>query len=395
MLPNQWQPVSFRVGFPPVRVLALALGMAVAACRPPASPGPAGAVGPVPVTVAPAVEQPLMEYETLTARLEAVESVEIRPRVSGYLAEIRFQPGQLVRRGEVLFVIDRRPFQAALARAEAELERARVLAEWAARDEKRSAELLSGKAISGEEADQRQTRRAEARASLAAAEAAVAVARLNVEYAEIRSPINGRISRALVTVGNNVSGVDGFTTLLSTVVSVDPIHAYADLPESSFLRLQHLPGAQSGGLPAALGLADEQDFPRSGRVESLDNRLDAGTGTLVLRAVFPNPDGHLVPGLFGRLRIPVSGEAPVVLVGERAIGTDQSQKFVYTLTASNTVAYRPVKLGPLVGGSRVIREGLRAGEVVIVNGLQRVQPGMPVLPQAGTNAPAAAPAPGP
>lgn len=375
--------------FHPLAWLPLVLAVAATACRPPAPPGQGGAPGPVPVTVAPAVEKPLVEYETLSTRLEAVEAVEIRPRVSGYLSEIRFQPGQLVRKGDVLFVIDPRPFRAALRRAEAELERARVLAQGAERDEKRSAELLSGKAISGEEADQRLTRLAEARALVAAAEAAVSAARLSVEYSELRSPIDGRISRALVTVGNNVSGVDGFTTLLTTVVSVDPIHAYADLPESSFLRLQHLPGVQAGGLPVQLELADERDYPRSGKLESLDNRLDPGTGTLVLRAVFPNPDGHLMPGLFGRLRLPMSEEKPTVLVSERAIGTDQSQKFVYTLSSSNTVAYRPVKLGPLVGGSRVIREGLRAGETVIVNGLQRVQPGMPVLPQPETNAPVA------
>lgn len=359
-----------------------ALSALAAGCRPPAPDAPPPA--PPTVTVAPAVSEPVVEHEVVAARLEAVESVEIRPRVSGYLAEVRFQPGQLVAKDDILFVIDPRPFDAALQRAAADAEQARTRLDLAEREDRRSAELLASQAISREEADQRHSQWAAARAALASAEASLATARLHREYAEVRSPIGGRIGRALVTPGNNVSGVDGFTTLLATVVSVDPIHVYASVSEDSFLRLQHLDGSVDGPLEVALGLADDDGFPRAGRIESFDNRVDPGTGTLVLRCEFPNPDGHLVPGLFGRLRIPLTGPRPSVVVSERAIGTDQSQKFVYTLTSSNTAAYRPVVLGPLVGKGRVIRSGLSAGEPVIVNGLQRVQPGQPVTPEPAT-----------
>lgn len=378
---------------PLLTAAAFALVAALAGCRPPAAQAPAAPPPPT-VTVAPPVARDVADEVELAARVEAAENVEIRPRVSGYLTEVRFKSGQRVQRGDVLFVIDPRPFQAALQRAEADLAQARARAEGAERDDQRAATLISQKAISTEEADQRRTRLAESRAALASAEAAVATARLNLEYTEVRSPIRGRVSRAYVTEGNNISGVDGFTTLLTTVVADDPVHAYADLDESTLLRLQSLraagrmPTDDQGRIPVRLQVPDAPALDRTGFVESFDNRIDPNTGSLLLRAEIANADGLLVPGQFARLRLPVSGTARALLVPEEAIGTDQAQRFLLTLKGSNTVDYRAVKLGSVVSGLRVIREGLDGSEKILVNGIARVRPGMVVKPVPATNDPA-------
>jgi multidrug efflux system membrane fusion protein len=321
--------------------------------------------------------------------------VEIRPRVSGFLAEVRFQSGQTVRKGDVLFVIDPRPFQAALQRAEADLESAKTRAAQADRDAARAEQMLKTKAISAEEADQRRTRLSEAKASVALAEAALVTARLNVEYAEIRSPIDGRVSRALVTPGNNVSGVDGATTLLTTVVSVDPVYVYADLDESVLLRLNRfrregvLPVDAKGRIEVGVGLADETGFPHVGTVESLDNRLDPSTGSLVLRAVLANPDQRFVPGLFARVSLPSGPKTTALFVPDEILGTEQSRKFLYTVSASNTVEKKFVTTGPLSGGKRLVASGLTPTDRVVVNGQLRIQfPGQPVAPVQATNSPA-------
>jgi multidrug efflux system membrane fusion protein len=247
--------------------------------------------------------------------------------------------------------------------------------------------LLANKAISTEDADARIARSQEAKAALLAAEAARDSVKLDLEYTQVRAPIDGRVSRALLTEGNYVSGVSGTTTLLTTIVSVDPIFVYADVDEETLLKFNalaldgKLPTTTEGKIPIQLQLADEQDFPRQGHIESFDNRLDSNTGSILLRAVFPNPDGRIVPGLFARIRVPVSARHSVLLVTERAIGTDQSQRYVLTITQTNTVAYQPVTLGPVFEGKRVVRSGLQPGDKAIVNGLQRVRPGMPVTPQ--------------
>lgn len=385
-------PFSFGQLLPLAASLAAAGLFAGCHAQPSARPG--AAPPPPAVTVAPVEERELVEHEEVVGRTDAVDSVEIRPRVSGYIQEVRFQAGQKVKKGEVLFVIDPRTRQAAFERAEAELRRAQSALDNAKAEAARAERLLGTKAISKEESDTRAWKLADAQAALLAAQAARESARLELEFCEVRSPIDGRVSRALVTPGNNVSGVDGNTTLLTTVVSVDPIYVLSDVDEATALRFKRLAQQQGlgrdaqGRIAVEMGLADEPNFPRQGFVESVDNRLNPETGSILVRMSFPNPDELLIPGLFVRARIPVGRPQKTLLISDRAIGTDQSQKFVLTLTATNTLAYRPVKIGPAVDGQRVIREGLRAGEKVVVNGLAKVRPGMPVVPENESSAPA-------
>lgn len=342
---------------------------------------------PPAVTVATVEQKEIVEREEFTGRVEPVDSVEIRPRVSGYIQEVKFQSGQLVKKGDLLFQIDPRWHQAAFEQRQAELEQAKVRQENARREAERTTQLLANHAISQEESDARQSRYQEAKAALLATQAALDSARLDLDYTQVRAPIDGRVSRALLTEGNYVSGVAGAATMLTTLVSVNPVYVYADMDENSLLRFNALAQAKKlepdgdGRIPVELELADEQDFPHQGYIESFDNRLNADTGSILLRAVFPNNDGRIVPGLFARIRVPLGERHPAVLVEERAIGTDQAQKYVLSLTASNTVAYRHVELGPVVDEMRVVRAGLQGDERIVVNGLQRVRPGMPVSPQ--------------
>jgi RND family efflux transporter MFP subunit len=322
------------------------------------------------VTVAPVREKEIVEWSEFTGQVEPVQSVNVRPRVSGYIQKVGFQSGQLVKKGDVLFVIDPRWNQAVFDQRQAEYEQAK-------REEDRTAQLLASQAISAEEADARKFRYQEA-------EAALDSARLDLEYTQVRAPIDGRVSRALLTVGNYVSGVAGSASLLTTIVSVNPVYVYANMDEDSYLKFSELVRAKKlgdddgGEIPVEMELADEQGFPHIGFVESFDNHLDVNTGSILLRAVFQNTDGSLVPGLFARIRIPLSDRHPALLVNDRAIATDQSQKYVLTLTSTNTVAYQPVELGPLVDSQRVILSGLQPGEEIVVRGLERVRPGMAV-----------------
>lgn len=375
---------------------ALILAMVAGGCK----PKPAGqmpAPPPPNVTVASVEQKQLVDWEEFSGRTAPVEFVEVRPRVSGHIHEVRFKAGQMVKKGDVLFVIDPRWARADLERRQAEFEQAKVRRENAQREAARTKQLLENKAISTEEGDTRQSRSREADAALLAAEAALNTAKLDLELTEIRSPIDGQVSREMVTVGNYVSGIAGGATLLTTVVSVDPIYVYADVDENSYLRLSALiregkiATDKSGKTPVELQLGDDKNFSLKGVIESFDNRLDPNTGSIVMRTLFSNPGRTVLPGLFARIRIPASAEYPALLVSEEAIGTDQNQKFVLTLNSTNGVDYRPIKLGPQHEGKRVIREGLQGSEQIIVSsgGMARVRPGMVVTPQPAdaTNAP--------
>lgn len=346
---------------------------------------------PPKVTVAPVTQREIVEWEELTGRTEAVETVEVRPRVSGHIQEVRFQSGELVKKGDVLFVIDPRWHQAEFDRRKAEYEQAKVRMENAEREAQRTEQLLASKAISAEEADGRQARFNEAKAGLLAAEAARGFAKLDLEFTQIRASIDGRVSRAITTPGNFVSGLAGSATLLTTIVTVDPVYVYADFDENSLLKFNELVREKKivagAKVPVELQLGNDEGFPHRGYIESFDNRLDAGTGSILLRAVFPNSDSTIVPGLFARIRVPLSEKYSALMVNESAVGTDQALKFVLTLSPSNTVEYRQVKLGPSIEGMRVVRSGLKPGEEIVVNGIARVRPGMPVMAERATGAP--------
>src|SRR6266699_4572763 len=376
------QPKLFRLTLPSL-AMASALMLSVGCGRQLAEQRPSPPV----VTVAPVERQELVEWDEFTGRTEPVQSVEVRPRVSGYIQEVSFQSGQLVKKDDVLFVIDPRWHQAEFDRLQAESERARVQLENAKREADRTPQLLTNKAISTEEADGRVARYEQAKAALLATEAARDSAKLDLDYTQVRAPIEGRISRALLTEGNYINGVAAAATLLTTIVSVDPVYAYVDVDEDTLLKFNALARAKKletdgdGRIPVELQLADEKDFPHRGHIESFDNRVDPNTGSILLRAVFANDGGRIVPGLFARIRVPLSERHPALLVDERAVGTDQARKYVLTLTPTNTVAYQSVELGPMIDGKRVVRDGLNAGDKIVVNGRQRVRPGMPVMVQ--------------
>src|SRR5688572_2098703 len=371
--------VITRLGF------AAALGALLVNPSSAASASPAAPPAPK-VTVAPVEEKLVTEYEELIGRVDATETVELRARVSGHLERVHFQAGQLVKQGDVLFTIDARWHQAQFNLAQAQAQQARARADVADREAKRAADLVVAAAISSEEADARRSRAIEARAAVASAQAALVTAHLDLEHTRVRAPIAGRVSRALVTPGNLVSGATGNATLLTTIVSQGDAFVYADLDESTLLKFNRLLrenrlASENGRIPVELQLADESDFPRHGYIESSDNRLSASTGTLVLRLVFPNRDGALIPGLSARVRVPISAPQPALLISDRAVGTDQNQKFVFALGENNTVVYRTVKLGGAIEGKRIVRDGLKAGDQIVVNGLQRVRPGMTVAPE--------------
>src|SRR5216684_2490486 len=342
-----------------------------------------GAAAPLPqVTVAPSVARDVTEWDEFTGRLEPVQTVAVRPRVSGLISTVGFEEGSLVRQGQVLFQIDDRPFQAQVDRLRAELAQATVARDRADVEMRRADRLSSENAMALEERERRAGAAAEATAHVDAAAAALRAAQLDLDFTEVVSPIDGRVGRALVTRGNLVSGGQGEATLLTTVVSVDPIYASFDADEQAFLRYgdRARQGARagSGGLRIEMALADEQAFPHEGALQFLDNQLDPATGTIRGRAVFHNRDHRLTPGLFVRLRLSGTLGYPGVLVEDRAVGTDLDRRFVLVVGGDKKVESRTVTLGPLVDGLRVIRKGLTAGELVVVNGLQRVRPGMQV-----------------
>ena len=341
---------------------------------------------PPEVTVAEVRAEEIAEWDEYQGEFEAVDAVEIRPRVSGYLDRVAFTEGREVRKGDVLFEIDPQPYQATLDQRQADLTRVQARLSLTERDAERSERLVAVKAISQEEMDTRLTLVSEARAAVAAAEAAMRAAELDLGYTKVRSPVAGRASRAEVTEGNLVTGGPTGSTLLTTVVSLDPIYVYFEGDESAYLRYAHLdrsgerPSSRTVANPVQIGLADEDSFPHRGRMDFVDNRLDRATGTIRARAVVSNRDRLFTPGMFARVRLIGSGVRRVTVIPEVAVSTDQDRKFVFVFNPdSSTVAYRSVTLGRQVDGQRrIIREGLEAGEQVVVNGFARIRPGVRV-----------------
>jgi len=344
---------------------------------------------PPQVTVATPLVRKITDWDEYTGRLAAVESVEIRARVSGYLESVHFQDGALVKRGDLLFVIDPRPNQAALDEARAERKRARVQMEAMARELRRGEELHATRVISDRDLDILTSQKRAADASLRAAEAAEKSAALYLGFTRVTAPIDGRIGRKLVTVGNLVTGEGKDSTLLTTLVSVDPIHVYFTADERAFLRYTRLaeqgirPSSRTVANPVRLQLADEQGFPHEGVMDFVDNRVDEATGTMQGRAVFANPRGDLTPGLFGRIQLLGEGPYEALILPDQAIGTDQAQRLVYVVGEGNVVTPRPVTLGRSLGALRVIRGGLAPTDRVVINGIQKVRPGATVTPIEG------------
>ncbi|MEP6906153.1 MAG: efflux RND transporter periplasmic adaptor subunit [Gemmatimonadales bacterium] len=368
-------------GNPRLRSLAaVAILAAVAsACSKPAPP-----MQTPQVTVAPAVERVVADWDEFTGHFEAVNSVDVRPRVGGFVQRVGFVEGALVHQGDVLFVIDQRPYAAEVSRAEAVLAQARTRNQLASQEVERAQKLMATQAISREELDARTSGQAEGGAGVRAAEAAVRVARLNMDWTVVRAPISGRVGRAEITPGNVVQAGPPSPSLLTTIVSIDPIYVYFDTDEQAYLKYLAAPAAGAKGREVLIGLASETGFPHEARLNFVDNRVNGTNGTVSARAVLPNPSHLFTPGLFARVRLLGSDRHPATLVQDAAIGTDQDRKFVLVLKSDNTLEYRPITIGRVVDGLRAVETGLKPGERVVINGLMRVRPGMKV---AATNAP--------
>jgi RND family efflux transporter MFP subunit len=365
-------------------VLGCCLGLAACTRAPADAPAPA----PPAVMVSYPVERDVTDYADFTARTAAVEAVGVRARVWGYLDKVNFTEGTLVKKGDVLFEIDARTYQVALQQAEGNLAAMDARLKRLDADLGRAQQLVGKGAVSREEYDKIAGDRGEAAASIRALQAAVDRARLDLAFTKVTAPVSGRISRTLVTVGNLVqSGDQSGGTLLTTIVSVDPMYAYFDVDEHTVLRVRQLvregkaDSPRDGGVPVWLGLANEEGHPHRGTIDFVDNQVNPSTGTMRLRGVFPNKDQVLAPGLFARVRGPLGRPYKALLVSERALDTDQGQKILYVINEKNEVASRPVRVGALHDGLRVIADGVRPGERVIVNGLQQVRPGVTVEPQ--------------
>ncbi len=337
---------------------------------------------PASVSVAKALQKSVTEWDDFSGRVEAIERVEIRPRVAGTIDAVHFQEGQLVKKGSLLFTIDPRPYQAELARATATQAGAQASLALAKTELDRSRRLIDEHAIAQSELDQRNNAVLEADANLKAAQAAVQTAKLNLEYTSITAPVSGRVSRAEITVGNLV-GAGANTPALTTVVSVSPVYVNFEVDEQTYIRYAANGAAGNSGishLPVSIGLVNEQGYPHQGRIKSFDNRLDTASGTMRVRAEFDNDNGLLTPGMFARVRTGGSAAETVVLIDDKAVGTDQDKKYVMVVNSDNKVNYRPVSLGPMVDGMRIVRSGLNKDERIVVNGLQRIRPNDVVTP---------------
>jgi RND family efflux transporter MFP subunit len=351
------------------------------------SGGSPQAAPPPQVSVAQVLEKRVKDWDEFTGRLQAVETVEIRPRVSGYIDKVAFTEGSQVKSGDLLFIIDPRPYQAEYDRAAADVKRYKTALDLARIELVRVQRLKDSGAVSEEELDERKSTVAQGEANVAGAEAARETASLNLSFTRVTSPIAGRVSRAEVTRGNLVTGGINGGTLLSSVVSMDPIYLYFDADEQSYLRYTRTahsgvgPSSNAAQNPVQVGLANEEGFPHSGALDFVDNQLNPQTGTIRARAVLGNKNGQFTPGLFARVQLLVSGEYSAILIEDRAVNTDQNQKYVLLLGANNQIEYRKVTLGRVIEGLRIVREGLKPGDVIVVNGAQRAHPGVTVTPQ--------------
>jgi membrane fusion protein, multidrug efflux system len=366
------------------RSATFALALAVAAGCSTQAQEP-GAIAPAQVTVAPVVQKRIAPWDEFTGRIAAAETVELRPRVGGYIERVDYREGQAVRRGDVLFTLDDRGYRAAHERALAELSRARSRAALAASELARAQKLSNAQAISTEELEQRKAATAQAAAEVEAAQAQVRVAALDLEFTRVRAPIDGIAGRALVTAGNLASPD---ATVLTTVVSSTPVHVYFETDEQTWLGYQRAARETGAADPRAarnpvrVGLAGEDGHPHDGALDFLDNQVDPRTGTIRARAVLDNPDGRFTPGLFARVQLVGTAPADALLVDDKAVLTDQDRKYVYVLGDDGTAQRKDVVPGRLVDGLRVIESGLAPGDQVVVSGVQKIFfPGMPLAPQ--------------
>lgn len=337
---------------------------------------------PPAVTISQPIEREISDEIEFTGHTDAIKTVEIRARVSGFIDQVAFEDGAMVKEGDLLFQIDPRPFDAEVAHNEAALAVATARAKRAAADLIRAEKLIGGKTITQEEYDKTIAEQAESSAAVKQVAASLESAKLNREYSTVTSPISGRASRAMISKGNLVNSAAGSATLLTTIVPLDPIYAYFDVDEPTLLHYsRNSRETNRPQIPLEMQLADEAGFPHQGAVDFIDNKVDAATGTIKLRGMFANPAGTIVPGMFVRVRIRSAEKRSRLLVTDRAIGIDQGRKYVLVVAADNKADYREVIAGPLVDGLRVIEKGLQPGEWVIVNGLQRARPGNSVNPE--------------
>jgi membrane fusion protein, multidrug efflux system len=365
---------------------ALALGLLFSSCDQSAAPKMA-APPPSPVTISLPVEKTVKDWDEYTGHLQSPETANVAARVSGLIVSAPFREGALVKKGDLLFQLDDRPFKADLDSKMGTVTKDDASVNLARADAARSEDLLKKNAVSQQEVDTNEARLQQAIAQLAADKAATETAQLSLDWTKVTAPISGRVSRIYVTVGNQVTGGVGQSTLLTTIVSVDPMYCYVPIPERAFLRYQEFAEKEKHStlreakIPCYIQLENETTFPHAGFIDFIDNSLDVNTGTIQLRGIFPNPDGNLTPGVFARMRINRSNPYQTLLVPDVAIGTEQNERFLLVVDKDNTVVSKPVKLGTLFGSLRSITSGLQPGERVIVNGLQQAVPGSKVDPK--------------
>ena len=372
---------------PRVFIVAAVLAGLLAGCD--NKPGAGAAPPPPPVTVSKPIQKSITEWDEYTGRFVPVATVEVRARVSGFIESIHFKDGQIVKKDDLLFVIDQRPYQIAVEQAKADLERARAKYDIATSDVDRATALVRNQTLTEREFDTRKSTQRDAAGQVGSGEAALKQAQLNLEWSEVRAPIAGRISDRRVDAGNLITGGQTGATLLTSIVTLDPIHFAFDGSEADFIRYLRL--AASGVRqssrdtpnPVAVRLADETEFKHQGRMDFVDNVVNAKTGTIRGRAIFDNKDGLLTPGFFGRLRL-YGGQRDAFLIPDSVISSDQASKIVFTVADDGTVGTKKVELGPIVDGLRIVRSGLAPTDRIVIDGIQRARPGQKVTAEDGT-----------